>query len=50
MYVGEIVSEVGLGICLFVLMVTLTLLTLIAPILVTGDFGVANTFYALAVI
>ena len=47
-YCGETVTPVGLGLCLFMLMGYLTIVIFIAPMLVTGSFGVANTFFLLA--
>ena len=47
-YVGETVTPVGLGICLFVLMGYLTAVIFVAPLLVDGSFGTENTFYLLA--
>jgi len=48
-YLGEIGSEVCLGIGLFTLQGTVTMITFVTPYLVMGDkpFGVANTFEVL---
>jgi hypothetical protein len=45
-YLGEVGSEVCLGIGLFSLQATITMITFVTPLLILGNnpFGVANTF------